>query len=100
MTWTEAVRNELMRYKDGNESGELTLQKFYDFSEDRLAAQYPDNNHVRAKIRQVLQQLRDDGEIVFVDNAGKYELEEVSESGTTVTGIEILEQLEAEFEDI
>jgi hypothetical protein len=33
---------------------------------------YPHNHHVRDKLRQVMQYLRDDGEILFVDDAGLY----------------------------
>lgn len=35
-------------------------------------AAYPRNRHVKAKLRQVLQALRDEGSIEFVDNAGLY----------------------------
>lgn len=37
-----------------------------------LTSNHPDNQNVEAKIRQVLQQLRDQGEITFIDNAGHY----------------------------
>jgi len=33
---------------------------------------YPHNHHVREKLRQVIQLLRDDGEILFLDDAGLY----------------------------
>lgn len=35
-------------------------------------AAYPHNHHVKDKLRQALQSLRDDGVIEFVDNAGLY----------------------------
>src|SRR5690349_8074148 len=37
-----------------------------------LQAKYPDNHNVEAKVRQVLQQLRDDGQIRFLTE-GNYE---------------------------
>lgn len=82
MTWKEAVRDKLIRYQQQTDSDELTLQEFYDFAEDALAAEYPNNNHVRAKIRQVLQQLRDTGEVEFVNNQGTYKITETDESTT------------------
>jgi hypothetical protein len=41
-------------------------------SADQLTKRHPGNLHVEAKLRQVLQQLRDEGEITFVDNEGHY----------------------------
>lgn len=37
-----------------------------------LTRKHPENHNVEAKIRQVLQQLRDLGEITFIDNEGRY----------------------------
>jgi len=51
---------------------EFTLSDIYSF-ESQLGKQHPDNKHVRAKIRQQLQVLRDNGIIRFVD-IGRYEL--------------------------
>lgn len=48
------------------------LADIYDF-EDRLAEMYPENQHIRAKIRQQLQILRDRGLIEFLGN-GEYRL--------------------------
>ncbi len=52
------------------ESNEFTLKMVYDF-EQELAFKHPDNNNIRAKIRQQLQELRDRGVITFLGN-GKY----------------------------
>jgi putative restriction endonuclease len=100
MTWKDAVRHELRRYAEKKDSQGPTLQRFYDFAEDRLAAEYPDNNHLRAKIRQVLQQLRDQNEIAFVDDAGRYKLEESEENADVQEEIEILDDLESDFDDL
>ena len=98
MTWKDEVRAQLIQYQRDKNTPEFSLQEFYSFSEGELSAAYPDNNHVRAKIRQVLQQLRDQGEIRFKDNNGNYvyEGEEDSEE-KEVTEVEILEQLKSEF---
>ena len=47
------------------ENTEFTLQEMYKFEEE-LSAKYPDNYHVKDKIRQQLQILRDNGIIEFV----------------------------------
>jgi len=48
----------------------FTLNEVYKF-EKELQFKYPHNNHIRAKIRQQLQFLRDKGVIEFLGN-GKY----------------------------
>jgi hypothetical protein len=49
----------------------FSLNDVYAYS-DQLTHRHPGNLHAEAKIRQILQQLRDDGEITFVDNDGHY----------------------------
>lgn len=51
-------------------SKEFSLQQMYDF-EPILKQKYPDNNHIKDKIRQQLQFLRDKGYLEFV-GSGKY----------------------------
>lgn len=46
---------------------EFSLEDVYQF-EKILAEKHPENHNVRAKIRQQLQQLRDDGVIAFLGN--------------------------------
>lgn len=120
MTWKEEVRRELLRYQEETDSNKVTLQEFYQFSEDRLSASYPNNNHVQAKIRQILQRLRDDGEIRFVDGRGNYSTgadashnkqtaannhgdtsaNDKRQTAADVDEIAILDQIESEFEHI
>lgn len=76
MTWKDDVYVELLRYGENNTTEQFTLQEFYRHAEDRLAAKYPDNNNVRAKIRQILQRLEKSGQLEFVDNNGTYRLVE------------------------
>ena len=51
---------------------QFELEDVYAF-EDRLAETYPENRHVRAKIRQQLQVLRDEGLVEFLGD-GEYRL--------------------------
>ena len=75
LSWLEAVRYELKRYKEEQGETVVTLRELYEFSEDRLATQFPDNKHIRAKIRQQLQYLRDNDEVEFLDEQGTYRIE-------------------------
>ncbi|WP_135828390.1 HNH endonuclease [Halorussus halobius] len=87
MTWKDDVYVELLRYTEDNESEEFTLGEFYEHAEDRLAAKHPDNDNVRAKIRQLLQRLRDDGQLSFVDDAGTYRLVGLDDGFTSEYGV-------------
>jgi len=51
----------------------FTLQELYDY-EDKLKELYPNNKHVKAKIRQQMQELRDGGVVEFVDDRGTYRM--------------------------
>lgn len=73
--WLDAVRQELHRYRLETGDEILTIQQFYAFAEAPLADEFPDNDHVREKIRQQLQRLRDNGEVTFLDDAGSYRIE-------------------------
>ena len=46
---------------------QFTVQESYQVSEGSLSFVYPKNNHIRDKIRQLLQDLRDDGILVRID---------------------------------
>lgn len=51
----------------------FSLQEVYELAQP-LAALHPENDHVEEKVRQLLQLLRDDGQIGFEDDAGHYSL--------------------------
>lgn len=53
------------------ESDVFTLQEVYKF-EGKLSNLYPNNKNIKAKIRQILQVLRDSGTLEFIDNQGNY----------------------------
>lgn len=64
--WTQEVLECLQEIDEED----FTLQDVYQF-EERLTKKYPKNFHVKDKIRQQLQILRDEGYVVFVGN-GRY----------------------------
>ena len=47
------------------------LDQAYKFVPE-LKQKYPNNNHIRDKVRQILQNLRDDGHLEFIDYQGTY----------------------------
>lgn len=98
MTWKEAVYIELLRYEETHEQQQFTLPDFYTFAEDRLARKYPENDHIRAKIRQTLQRLRDDGEIEFINDQGTYRFLEPDESFVEEYALEATTLEERTFE--
>lgn len=63
---------EIMKCIDTLNKKEFTLQELYKFKE-QLSVKYPKNKHIKAKIRQQLQFLRDRGYLKFVER-GVYQL--------------------------
>lgn len=63
---------DVMKCVDKIDKPEFTLQEIYNF-ESVLKLKYPENNHIKDKIRQQLQFLRDKGYLKFLGN-GKYKL--------------------------
>ena len=71
--WGAAVLTCVRGMVRGTGDSRFTLQEFYAAYTDSLAAQFPDNQHVRDKIRQQLQVLRDAGILAF-HGRGVYEV--------------------------
>lgn len=70
VTWKIALEHEFRaHYVIGQD---FSLTDLYRRAEDSLQRQFPSNNRVRATMRNVLQQLRNDGLLLFVDNDGTY----------------------------
>jgi type II restriction enzyme len=67
-SWSRSLLNILHRLPKGS----FSLATVYRF-EDELVSLYPHNQHIRAKIRQQLQVLRDAGLLIF-EGRGKYRL--------------------------
>lgn len=72
--WRRVVRRELDRYRAETGWGVVELQELYDQMLPVLRREFPDNSNRRAKLRQILQQLGERGELEFVDNAGTYRI--------------------------
>jgi type II restriction enzyme len=66
-SWLQDVRNCVEQI----DRSEFVLDDVYKF-ETALLRAYPGNSHVREKIRQQLQVLRDLGELELVDDRGTY----------------------------
>ena len=68
--WTDAVWDciELMGVKVGST---FTIDEIYE-AEPILQRIYPDNRHIKDKIRQQLQIMKEQGRLKFVDNSGVY----------------------------
>lgn len=64
-------KTEVARVIENIESVEFTLANIYKF-ERKFADLFPNNKHIKPKIRQQLQILRDEGLIEFVDNRGRF----------------------------
>jgi hypothetical protein len=67
LPWKDAVRNVVQQLTQD----EFFLDDVYDY-EYEFASAYPKNRHIKEKIRQQLQVLRDEGLIEFVNNDGRY----------------------------
>ncbi len=67
--WTDSLK-QLISLEAGV-GGTFTIEDVYSH-ESWLARRYPDNRHIRATIRDKLQDLRDEGYLEFVDNQGTY----------------------------
>ncbi len=67
--------NDVLRYVRKLDKEIFTLQDIYKFKE-QLKKQHPENKHIKAKIRQQLQVLRDREIIEFIDYDGTYRIEE------------------------
>ena len=52
----------------------FTLRSFYSRFLTEIAELHPENHHIRAKVRQLMQVLRNGGLLEFVDNLGTYRL--------------------------
>lgn len=61
---------DVLRYVNQIKETEFTLSQMYQYT-DELALKYPDNHHIKDKIRQQLQLLRDKGIIEFTGR-GQY----------------------------
>ncbi|WP_435316948.1 HNH endonuclease [Haloarchaeobius sp. TZWSO28] len=71
--WRAVVRRELQTYQDQTGVSYLALDEVYDQLLPVVRAEFPNNDHPKAKLRQILQQLRDRDEVEFLGD-GVYQL--------------------------
>lgn len=69
MSWKYEVEKIVCKICPVEES--FSLEDIYVYG-DYFKQLYPNNNHIEDKIRQVLQVLRDEGMLEFIDNNGRY----------------------------
>lgn len=74
-TWKQLVQTGLARYYEQTGRRDVTLEEVYNYTVERARSEFPNNNHPNAKVRQVLQTLREENELTFVDD-GAYRLTE------------------------
>ncbi|MFC7228684.1 HNH endonuclease [Salinirubellus salinus] len=77
--WRGVVRQGLAAYRARTGRDVIRLSEVYDAVLPASREAFPDNHNQRAKIRQILQQLRDRGEVDFLDD-GKYTLDGLDEA--------------------
>ncbi len=69
MTWDDELREEIRRNFTVGQV--FTLDQVYAYRES-FQRLHPRNKHVRDKLRQILQHLRDAGVVEFIDDDGRY----------------------------
>lgn len=71
-TWKQALADIVLRIANDRQKSNFSIDDVYNH-EQELSNRFPANQHVREKIRQVLQQLRDDGLLLF-HGRGQYQV--------------------------
>lgn len=79
-TWNELVRAGLFRYHQQLGRRDIELEEVYNYTLEHVRREFPNNDHPKAKIRQTLQQLRDEGVVQFLGD-GEYRLTETVVEG-------------------
>lgn len=76
MTWREAVENAVLRHASTISNGVFTREEFLAAEEQNIveACGGEMGRTPRQTISRVLQEMRDDGVIAFVDDRGTYQL--------------------------
>lgn len=69
MTWKKNLKKEIER--NNLDLGVFTLEELYRVSYNNLSMKYPNNNTIKASVRRTLQEIRDEGYLIFI-NQGEY----------------------------
>lgn len=76
-SWKQAVADRVLQIVNEKSSAEFSIEEIYEHTRD-FSTLFPRNKHVREKIRQVLQRLRDEGFLRF-RGGGSYSLDLVNQ---------------------
>jgi hypothetical protein len=71
-SWKQAVADRVLQLVNERSSAEFTIDDVYNYV-DEFSTRFPRNRHVKEKLRQTLQRLRDDKLLLF-HGGGHYEL--------------------------
>jgi len=71
MSWKKNLKKEIER--NDLDLGIFTLQELYRLSYNNLSIKYPNNNTIKASIQRTLQDIRDEGYLIFL-NRGEYKV--------------------------
>ena len=71
MSWKKNLKKEIER--NNLDLGIFTLQELYRLSYNNLSMKYPNNNTIKASIQGTLQDIRDEGYLIFL-NRGEYKV--------------------------
>ena len=71
MSWKKNLKKEIER--NDLDLGIFTLQELYRLSYNNLEMKYPNNNTIKASIQRTLQDIRDEGYLIFL-NRGEYKV--------------------------
>jgi hypothetical protein len=75
VTWRDAVEAAVRRYASKCDAGVFSRQDFLAVEEERIISECGGGGETpRQTISRVLQELRDEGVIVFLDDRGNYQL--------------------------
>jgi putative restriction endonuclease len=77
--WRDVVRRGLAAYRARTGRDVIRLSEVYDAVLPTSREAFPDNHNQEAKVRQLLQQLRDEGEVDSLDD-GEYALDGLDET--------------------
>ena len=72
MTWKEDLKKEIEN--NNLDLGIFTLEELYRVSYNNLSMKYPKNNTIKASVRRTLQEIRDEGYLIFIEK-GEYKVD-------------------------
>ena len=71
MSWKKNLKKEIEN--NNLDLGIFTLEELYRLSYNNLCMKYPNNNTIKASVRRTLQEIRDEGYLIFLEK-GEYKV--------------------------